>query len=68
MVLEKGEDSLTQNEIEFGRDNINGNSIHFKEFIKQKIGRLEGYLESQNLSTQDREKMQKEKERLSKYV
>ncbi|MBE5737490.1 MAG: hypothetical protein E7348_03725 [Clostridiales bacterium] len=68
MVLEKGEDSLTQNEIEFGRDNINGNSIHFKEFIKQKIGRLEGYLESQNLSNQDREKMQKEKERLSKYV
>lgn len=68
IVLEKGQDTLTQSEIEFGRDNINGNSSHFKEFIEQKIGRLEGYLKSQNLSGQDREKMLKEKERLSKYV
>ena len=68
MVLEKGKDCLTQAEIEFGRDNLNGKSVHFREFIEQKIARLDGYLKSQNLSIQDREKMLKEKERLSKYV
>ena len=68
MVLERGKDSLTQEEIEFGRDNIKTSSNHFKQFIAQKISRLDGYLENENLSSQDREKMVKEKERLAKYV
>ena len=68
MILEKGQDFLTDEEIEFGRDNIKNKGQAFKELLAQKISRLNSYLECQNLSNEDRQSMVKNKEKLEKYV
>lgn len=68
ILLEKGKDSLTEEEIEFGRDNLKGDNLDFKEFIRSKIQKINSFLEVQNLSLDDRQKMVKKKEKLEKYV
>ena len=68
MLVVKGKDSLTEQEIEFGRDNILGKNNDFLEFISQKLVRLNSILASQDISISDREKMLKTKEKLEKYV
>ncbi len=68
MLVVKGKDTLTEQEIEFGRDNIKEKSQDFLEFIGQKLIRLDSILTSQALSDSDREKMLKLKEKLQKYV
>ncbi|MBO7149391.1 MAG: SAM-dependent methyltransferase [Clostridia bacterium] len=68
MLLHKGKDSLTDEEIEFGRDNLDGQNQDFKEFLKIKISRLETYLKSKNLSIEDRKSMLLLKEKFEKYV
>ncbi len=68
MLVVKGKDSLTEQEIEFGRDNILGKNNDFLEFISQKLVRLNSILASQDISVSDREKMLKTKEKLEKYV
>ena len=68
MLLLKGNDSLTDEEIEFGRDNLNGQNQDFKEFLRIKISRLETYLKSQKLSIDDRDSMLLLKEKFEKYV
>ncbi len=64
----KGKDALTEQEIEFGRDNIKNKSQDFLEFINQKINTLDSILKSPDLSELDRQKMLKLKEKLQKYV
>lgn len=68
IILEKGQDFLTEEEIEFGRDNIKNKGQAFKEFLTQKISRLNSYLGCENLSNEDRQSMLKSKEKLEKYV
>ncbi len=68
ITLVKGEDSLTEQEIEFGRDNLKDKSEHFMEFIAQKIERINGFLNNPKLSNSDRQKMLNLKEKLQKYV
>ena len=68
IVLKKGEDKLTSEEIEFGRDNIVNPTEDFKQMITLKIQRLKGYLQGENLSTSAKEEMQKSIEKLEKYV
>ncbi len=68
IVLKKGEDKLTSEEIEFGRDNIVNPTEDFKQMIAVKIQRLKGYLQGKNLSTSAKEEMQKSIEKLEKYV
>ena len=68
IILEKGKDSLTDEEIEFGRDNIKTKGQAFKELLAQKISRINSYLECKNLSDEDRQSMVKNKEKLEKYV
>ncbi len=68
MLLVKGKDTLTQEEIEFGRDNLNGKNQDFKEFLQVKISRLNTYLKSEKLSNEDRKSMLLIKEKLEKYV
>ena len=68
MLVVKGKDALTEQEIEFGRDNILNKSQDFLEFINQKIVRLTSILSGQDLSDEDRQKMLKLKEKLEKYV
>ena len=68
MLVVKGKDTLTEQEIEFGRDNIKDKSQDFIDFISQKLVRLDSILSSQDISEIDREKMLKTKEKLQKYV
>ena len=68
MLLRKGSDELTPEEIEFGRDNLSGQNQDFKEFLKVKIARLDTYLESEKLSLEDRKNMLLLKEKFEKYV
>lgn len=68
ILLTKGKDSLTEQEIEFGRDNLKGDNLDFKEFISIKIQKINSYLTAKNLSLEDRQKMLKNKEKLEKYV
>ena len=68
MILQKGEDVLNPEEIEFGRDNVRDKGEHFKEFLAQKISRINGYLQCENLSQEDKQTMLENKEKLEKYV
>ena len=64
----KGKDSLTDQEIEFGRDNIINKSQDFIEYISQKLNTINNVLESQDLSETDRQNLLKTKEKLIEYV
>ena len=66
MLVTKGKDSLTEQEIEFGRDNLTEKSDDFIEFISQKLNRLNSILSGKDVSDADREKMLKTKEKLQK--
>ncbi len=68
LLLVKGKEVLSDEEIEFGRDNLRGENKDFKEFLSIKIARLEGYLESKKLSVEDRKSMLLLKEKFEKYV
>ena len=66
--LKKGKDSLTREEIEFGRTNINEPTEDFKKIISDKISKLREYLESDTMSDKTKQDMISEIEKLSKYV
>ena len=66
MLLSVGEDNLTQQEIEFGRDNILEKNPDFIRQIKSKIEVINGVLRGQTLSEGTKEKLIKEKEKLEK--
>ena len=66
MLISKGKDFLTEQEIEFGRDNLKEKSEDFIEFISQKLIRLESILSGEGIRDSDREKMLKLKEKLQK--
>lgn len=68
IVLEKGEDKLSQEEIEFGRDNLVEDNLAFTSLIKQRLFKLEKYSKKTDLSNEVRAQMLKEIERLKKYV
>ena len=68
MVLEKGKDSLTEEELDFGKTNVNEKPQGFIEFIGYKLNELNGYLLAPRLSESSIAKIKKDIERLSKYV
>ena len=68
MLLSVGKDSLTDEEIEFGRDNIKGNNPDFIKQLNAKICVINQVLANQNLSDETKEKLVKEKNKLEKYV
>ena len=68
LLLEQGKDALTQEEIEFGRDNIKQNNADFVRQIKEKISVIDKVLTNQELSQSAKEKLVKEKGKLEKYV
>jgi tRNA (adenine22-N1)-methyltransferase len=68
MVLVKGKDSLTDEEIEFGRTNILSPSDDFKRLTRERKEKLAEYLKNENLSERSRLDMTAEMERLEKYV
>ena len=68
MLLSVGKDSLTDEEIEFGRDNIKGKNPDFIKQLNAKICVINQVLANQNLSEETKEKLVKEKNKLEKYV
>ncbi len=68
ICLSKGKDSLTQEEIEFGRSNLKEKSCDFKAMIQEKIDKYLSYSKRENISKSSKEEMLKKVERLKKYV
>ena len=68
IVLEKGADVLTSEEIEFGRDNIKTYNPDFVQMISIKIEKIKEYLKNTNLKEQTRVQLTGEMEKLIKYV
>lgn len=68
IVLSRGKDVLTQEEIEFGRTNINEKPQDFISKINWQIQKIKGYIESGKLSESDTLKMQERIKNLEKYV
>ncbi len=68
LVLEKGKDCLTDDEIEFGRTNLIERPDAFINLLKEKIEKLGEYAEKDGLSERTRADMIERKQRLEKYV
>lgn len=66
--LVKGSDTLTPNEIEFGRDNLDGTNQDFKEFIRIKRDKLVEVLGQDALSEKTREELLNEVNKLEKFL
>lgn len=62
--LVKGKDSLTQDEVEFGRDNLKYPTAEFKEFIKLRKDMINKLIKSDALSDQSRMKLLLERKKL----
>jgi tRNA (adenine22-N1)-methyltransferase len=68
IVLVKGEDKLSQEEIEFGRTNLKEPNSAFIERLKREIEKLEKYSQKQGLSPDAKREMLDRMEKLKKYV
>ncbi len=68
IVLEKGEDSLTEEEIEFGRTNIVERGEAFVSQIREKIEKYKQYATGGGVNEEIKRGMLLEIQKLSKYV
>lgn len=68
LILEKGKDFLTDEEIEFGRTNIIERPEAFLNMLKERIAKLSEYAKKDGLSDKSRAEMIERKQRLEKYV
>ena len=68
LVLKKGEDSLTEEEINFGRTNVIERGSAFKAQLRQKIEKYKVYLSQDNLSEQVKTDMLSEISKMENYV
>lgn len=64
----KGKGVLTEEEILFGKDNLTGNNKAFKEMLSLKIAKLNAVLDGTSLADSARINIEKEVEKLKKYV
>ena len=67
IVLEKGKDFLTEEEIEFGRDNVKQRPAEFKQMIAESISKLQVVLQG-NLSKETEKSVKEKIIKLEKYV
>ncbi|MBR5900509.1 MAG: SAM-dependent methyltransferase [Clostridia bacterium] len=68
IVLTKGQDSLTREEIEFGRTNLINRGVAFRESLECKIKVLSSCVLDNKVSDKTKEEMEKEIKRLKNYV
>jgi len=68
MLIERGNDALTQEEIEFGRDNIRLKHKDFIDMISDNLRKYNDILESENLSEQVKSSVLNKIEKIKKYV
>ncbi len=68
ILLTKGEDCLTQEEIEFGRTNLLERPLAFIEFMKFKLEKLGEYVNKKGLKEQSKKDLLFQAEKIKKYV
>ena len=68
IVLKKGKDSISKEEAEFGRTNLEERPPAFREKLRVEIDKLLSYTESETMTDKTRKTMLKKAERLKKYV
>lgn len=68
IVLYKGEDSLTEEEIEFGRDNVQFLPKAFVQLMEENLNKIQAFLGNENLSKGVRLEMEERAEKIRKYV
>ncbi len=68
IALEKGEDSLLPDEIEYGRTNIKGDNQAFKSLVKKRLKMLSNLLENSALAQETRNQIEEEIKRLKNYA
>ena len=68
MLLSKGNDKLTEDEILFGRTNILERGKDFIAFLEHKIQSLKSYIVSEKMSQENRKKILKLVEDYAKYA
>ena len=68
IVLSEGQDSLTQEEIEFGRTNVSQRPKAFIDMISRDLEKLNGYLLNPSLDEKARQGLKEKSEKLKKYV
>jgi hypothetical protein len=67
LVVKKGEDSLTQDEIEFGRTNILSMSNDFKKYVKKEIDVIEKALKNSGVNESAKDQLNARLKGLKKY-
>lgn len=68
LVLKKGKDKLSQEEIEFGRTNLIEKGEDFKAMLNQKISKIKEHICNPLLKEESKAQMLAEIEKLEKYV
>ena len=68
ILATKGQDFLTEEEIEFGRTNLTDKPKAFIEFLQNKLKVLENVSNKKDIKQETKEQLILETERLSKYV
>lgn len=68
IVLSFGEDCLTDEEIEFGRDNVRLLPPDFKKMILYTIEKLRAFSENGEVAEKNKDELNKKIEKLKKYV
>ncbi|MBQ7348394.1 MAG: SAM-dependent methyltransferase [Clostridia bacterium] len=68
LVISKGADRLTDDEIEFGRTNLSEANADFIEFIRKNIEKLSSYAENPVMGEEQRREMKEKIERLRKCL
>ena len=68
MVLEKGEDILSAEEIEFGRTNLIERGKDFRDMIFARLEKIKEYSKNPSLSQNAKEQMEEQIKKLEKYV
>ena len=68
IVAKKGQGTLTEEEIEFGKDNVNNPNEDFKEKLTIEINKINNYLGAENISDKTKQELTARLEKYKKYV
>lgn len=68
IVASVGQDNYSEEELEFGRTNLIEKSNDFIRRLTEEKAKLQGYIDTKNLSSIDEEKMKREIEKIERYL
>ncbi|MBR1983926.1 MAG: SAM-dependent methyltransferase [Clostridia bacterium] len=68
IYCERGKDTLTDLEIEFGRTNLNEKSQDFIDYVNKNVLKLKKYSSNPKMSLEDKDKLKNQIEKLEKCI